>query len=706
MQTKPIPFLAVRRRAETLMPRLALLLLGTSAILSLLAPPARSQTAIPPVTVTADRAEPAGAMTVPDAEDARTRIEKTAGGVDIVPAEEMRDGRASTVKDVLDYVPGVFAQSKYGQEDSRLSIRGSGLSRSFHLRGTRILRDGVPITDADGAGDTMEIDPLAVDYTEVYKGANALQYGASLLGGAVNFVSPTGRSQPGFLLRQEFGSFDTLRSQFGAGGAIDNFDYYVTPTYSHSSGFRDHTDQDYTRLNGNVGYRFGDGAETRFFLSAANINQKIPNSLTRSQALASPSWTTPQSFTGNTKRNIEAIRGASKTTFLTDSGEISVGFFAASKTLFHPLSSPSFSTVVDNEEINGGGFGRWTGETELAGHRNEMALGINYFTGVNQARSYTNAGGSRGSLTADADQISNTFEIYGENAFYVIPEVALIAGLQGTMAQRELQDKFLSNGNQSFDRGYNSINPKIGTRWDFAPRQQAFVNLSWSAEPPPFSELGTTATTTALEQQEARTLEIGARGRGSDLAWDAAVYRAWLQNELQTIQPASGAAVQQNVDGTIHQGIELGGDWVFGRDLAATGDNAMLRLAYTYSDFYFDGHPTYGNNDIPGAPKHYLRAALRYSHASGWYAGPNVEWVPRGYYVDNANSAKTPAYALLGARAGYDFGNGLTLFVDGRNLLDRTYISNVGTTTTANANSTLYNPGDGRAVYFGAELHW
>ncbi|WP_374301135.1 TonB-dependent receptor family protein [Ferrovibrio sp.] len=697
-------FFALRRKAEKLLPKVALALLGTSAALALLTPSAHSQTVTRPITVTG-KAE-TDSITVPDAGEARRRIENTAGGVDIVPADEVRDGRANTVKDVLDFVPGVFAQPKYGQEDSRLSIRGSGLSRSFHLRGTRILRDGVPITDADGAGDTMEIDPLAVDYTEIYKGANALQYGASLLGGAVNFVSPTGRSQPGFLLRQELGSFDSLRSQFGAGGAQGNFDYYVTPTYSHSSGYRDHTDQDYTRLNGNVGYRFGDGAETRFYLSAANINQKIPNSVTKSQALASPSWTSPQSFSGNTKRNIEAIRAASKTTFLTDSGEATVGFFAASKTLFHPLSSPGFSTVVDNEEVNGGGFARWTGDTQVAGHRNEMTLGLNYFTGNNHAKSFTNVGGARGSLTADADQTSDTLEVYGENAFYVVPDVALIAGLQGTMARRELDDNFLSNGNQSFERGYNSVNPKFGTRWDFAPHMQAFVNYSWSSEPPPFSELGTTATTTALEQQESRTLELGSRGRHGDLAWDAAIYRAWLHNELQTIQPATGQAVQQNVDNTIHQGIELGGDWVFARNLAATDDSTTLRLAYTYSDFFFDGHPTYGNNDIPGAPRHYLRAELRYAHASGWYAGPNVEWVPQGYYVDNANTLKTDPYLLLGAKAGYDFGNGLKLFLDGRNLLDKTFISNASTTTSATASSALFNPGDGRAVFVGAEYRW
>ena len=80
--------------------------------------------------------------------------------------------------------------------------------------------------------------------------------------------------------------------------------------------------------------------------------------------------------------------------------------------------------------------------------------------------------------------------------------------------------------------------------------------------------------------------------------------------------------------------------------------------------------------------------------------------VPQAYHVDNANTLKTEPYALLGAKAGYDFGNGVKLFAEGRNLLDRTFISNVSTTTIASASAALFNPGEGRAVYGGIEVRW
>ena len=134
---------------------------------------------------------------------------------------------ANTIKDILDYVPGVFAQPKWG-DDTRLSIRGSGLSRNFHLRGVQLYMDGIPINTADGYGDFQEIDPTAYKYVEVFKGANALQFGANSLGGAINFVTPTGRDPFSNGGRVDIGAFGFQRLQANAGGANGPWDGFVT----------------------------------------------------------------------------------------------------------------------------------------------------------------------------------------------------------------------------------------------------------------------------------------------------------------------------------------------------------------------------------------------------------------------------------------------------------------------------------------------
>ncbi len=116
------------------------------------------------------------------------------GGVAIVDAEDYKRGRATNLKDALDYAPGVFVQPRFGSEESRLSIRGSGIQRTFHGRGLKLMQDGVPLNLADGGFDFQAIEPLAAQYIEVYRGANALEYGSTTLGGAINFVSHTGHT--------------------------------------------------------------------------------------------------------------------------------------------------------------------------------------------------------------------------------------------------------------------------------------------------------------------------------------------------------------------------------------------------------------------------------------------------------------------------------------------------------------------------------
>ncbi|BCB18647.1 hypothetical protein OCUBac02_15410 [Bosea sp. ANAM02] len=174
-----------------------------------------TQIALPEINV-----QGGGSLTVPTIDGAREIIQRTPGAVAVVPGSAFKDSPASTIKDIVDYVPGVFAQPKWG-DDTRLSIRGSGLSRNFHLRGTQLLMDGIiPLNTADGYGDFQEIEPSFYRYVEVFRGSNALRFGANALGSAINFVMPTGYDAPRAELRVDAGSFGALRTQGAVAGVM------------------------------------------------------------------------------------------------------------------------------------------------------------------------------------------------------------------------------------------------------------------------------------------------------------------------------------------------------------------------------------------------------------------------------------------------------------------------------------------------------
>ncbi len=662
-----------------------------------------------------------GSLGVPNTTEARAEIERTPGAVDVVSDKEYKTSTPSvTIKDALDYVPGVFVQPKFG-EDSRLSIRGSGLSRNFHGRGVQLLMDGVlPITTADGNSDFQEIDPTAYRYIEVYKGGNALRYGANSLGGAINFVMPTGYDSDLFGMRTDIGSFGFHKVTASSGGVFGAADYFITGTWQEQDGFRDHSEGESTRLAMNIGYRLTPDIETRFYLNTNTIRQSIPGAVTRDEALTNPERAfvrpgQPSGFfsIGNDnvdrdyRRNIDSTRVANRTTVRLARGTVvELGGFYFDRHLDHPIFA-----IVDNENEEYGGFARLVDDRWIGGTRNRLIAGVNVHNGDVRARLFRNELGSTGPLRSDANQKSKNTTVYAENSFFVTPTVALVAGLQYADISRSLTDRFLSNGDESRAADFQFWSPKAGVVWDVTPTAQIFANVSRSQEAPTFNEITINAgDVVALDPQESTTYEIGTRGRLPGFHWDLAVYHARLENEFQCLAVGStGTCTQVNIDRSIHQGVEVGGGAALISGLFVSGERAdevWLNAAYTYSDFRFDGDATFGDNDLPGAPRHAVRAELLYKHPSGIYAGPNVEWIPEAYVVDSANTFKTEAYALLGAKLGFDNGGSWTAYIEGRNLTDEAYISSANIATTANANSTPFEPGSGRAVYGGVQIKW
>jgi len=680
--------------------RLALAMAGALPLL------AAAQTAPTLAPIVVQGAAPAS-LTVPPTEEARTLIQRTPGGVALVGDTQWRTTQAATLKDILDYTPGVFVQPKWG-EDARLSIRGSGLSRYYHLRGINLYQDGVPLNEADGSSDFQWIDPSAYRYTEVYKGANGLRYGASTLGGAINFVSPTGRDAPAFQGRIDTGSYGWWRAQASTGFAGDRLDGFITGGWQRQDGYRDHSAGDAQRVSGNLGWRLSDTAETRFFLTAVRVRQEIPGSVTREQALDDPRRAAAANELNDWQRNVDGVRLANRTTFVDGDNTYEIGGWITRNHLHHPIYQ-----YLDNLSHNYGGYARLTNATPLAGHDNRFTLGITYSGGRIDAQNYVNAGGEKGQKLSQTSDRAGNLVIYGENAYDVVPGVSLIAGGQYLYATRDRRDVY-NGGNpptRNGDKHYDFFNPKLGVLWQAAERTQVYANVSRSAEPPTFGDMNfsTGNDLDRLRPQRATTAEIGTRGEGSRFSWDVSAYRAWVKNELQCVSsPFNICDRTANLDRTVHQGLEAGFSWAFLQGLFARdgqADRLVLNAAYTFSDFRFDDDRDWGNNRIPGVPRHFLRAEVLYRHPSGFYAGPNVEWVPQAYYVDNANTLRTDAYALLGARLGWE-NKRYTFYVDARNLTGRKYIASASVTDRATPASALFEPGSGRAVFAGVQMRY
>jgi iron complex outermembrane recepter protein len=630
--------------------------------------------------------------TAPGVDAARVEASRVAGGANIVSSEEYSDGRASNLLDVFSMTPGVFVQPRFGAEEARMSIRGSGLQRTFHMRGIYLLHDGIPITLADGSGDFQAIEPLALAYTQVMRGANALEYGGTTLGGSVNFISPSGHDGAGFHPRVEGGSFGYRRVTLSYGGMSGDTDYFLSASGYRQEGYRDWSQQENARAFGNFGIKLRDNLETRFFFAGIHTDSELPGSLTKAQLTNDARQANPGSLSGQQKRDFDLYRIANRT--VIDFGsrflELTAGY--SDKDLWHPI----FQVLQQrSHDYNVGA--RYVSEGSLAEHANRVVFGLTpSWNRVGDSR-FVNVSGQRGAPTARSRQTSQNFVVYGQNEFALNSGWTFIAGAQWTDAERRYRDEFLSNGDQSLDASYTQLSPKLGFLWQVRDNWTVFGNLSDSFEAPSFGELTGGTGVDLLDAQTARTVEIGTRGTLSRFAWDLAAYNASVRNELLSLNTPTGQPLGTvNAARTLHRGIEAGLDVTVVQSL-------RWRSSYLLNDFRFDDHLTYGNNTLPGIPKHFYRGELTWTAASNYYVTLTNEWSPDRFAIDMANSWFADSYAAWGAKIGQSRRT-FSWFIEGRNLANRRYATTTGVIADAlGGDSAQFLPADGRAVYLGVD---
>ena len=628
--------------------------------------------------------------------DARRRLSETPGAVSVISSESYQNRFAVGLDDVLRDAPGVYAQKKWGG-DIRISIRGSGIGNANHNRGLLIAQDGLPLNEADGFGDSQIADPLTTRFTEVYRGGNALRFGGALLGGAINMVTPTGRTA-GFdnQLRIDGGSFGLLRQSLALARQGGDWDLYAGVTNQTGQGWRSQSQQNIQFASFNLGRSFGEDREVRLIVNGSNINQEIPGALTRAQFQSDPSQTAPANYALDYQRNQRGLRGSLRTSWrLNDSLVFEGGVYGLWKDLDHPIFQ-----VIDQQSRNWGAFGRLDWEGEIGGMRADAYGGLWLRKGDLDSNFYANLGTARGAPRSRTLQNADAMDLFGEGRLFITDSLALVAGGTWGRAGRDYESFALPGVGGTFNlkasKDYDWFAPRVGLLWEAPDGAQVFANLTRSVEPPNFGSMSPTGTGFApVEAQEAWTAEIGTRGRRGPFTWDVTLYRAELEKEMLQFTVAPGIPASTfNADRTIHQGLEAALDW-------QVTPHWRLRQTWTWSDFRFDGDVQYGDNRLPIVPEHFYRAELRYQSPTGWFVAPSVEWSASDITVDYRNTTTAPSYAVFNLNAGWTVTDDVQVFVDVRNLADEAYVSNVQAAILAAPATAAYWPGDGRSVFAG-----
>jgi iron complex outermembrane receptor protein len=676
----------------------------------------RPETTLPPVVVEGSR--------VPDERtrtdtEAREELRRVPGGTSVVGQQTIEQSRAANLKDALDFVPGVFVQPRFGAADeSQISIRGSGLRGNFHLRGLNVLIDGFPYGNADGFSDFEALELLTTKRLEVYKGANALRFGGYTLGGAINFVSKTGYDTPLIELRSAAGSFGYLKNYVGTGQVYGPFDLYVGLSDTEVNGFRQHGDQIRRRAYASLGYRLAGGTTVRLDLGYVQNEENLPGALTAPEMDRNRRQRNPAASAFSEERNYDYTRGALTVRTPLSENQVLEWFTQLNyQDMDHPLSF----AIIDDTTYSYGTELRYVLTAPFFGLASRLTAGFQFFGTRQIDVNFVNNRGNRGAKNKDQFNIANNIAGYVEEQLDLTAAFTAVAGGRVNYATREVRDRFEANGNPSDAVDFFSASPRAGFVWKVVPTVQVFGNASHAYEPPLLLELTAPGqiggNLSQLTAQKSWQFEVGTRGNaGERLAWDVSVYDAELWDEIQNVnvQPFPGAPFTipryRNIDRSRHTGVEAGVDLLLAKDilsrigLGRTGDTLRARAAYTWSRFVFVNDANFGDNDLPGAPRHFIQTELRYDHGSGFWMAPGLDIVPKGYFVNSQNDARNDPYTLVNFKAGFEHKpSGLGVFFEARNLTDTSYSAAV---TTDDANRRFFFPGDGRSFYGGLSWRW
>ena len=634
-------------------------------------------------------------------EEAQEELDLRAGGTSVIGAEDFEDGRATTLSDVLSFAPGVLTQTRHGEE-TRLSIRGSGIQRGFQLRGVQLYQDGIPLNLADGSGDFQSIDPLAIDFVEIWRGGSALEYGSSTLGGAINFVTPTGRTVAPLTVRLDAGSFGLWRGNVQAGGAQGDFDGIVGFTAGKQDGWRDQSATRAKRASANFGYSIDETLEARLFLNYVDSELEMPGPLSLAQVEDDPDQAGRNYSELDASNDYISKRAAGRLSWApaADSEVIASAFYFE-----RDRNHPTIFGILDQDVRNMGFDVRGVldfAETDAA---RRLVVGVSAARYLGKEDRFTNDGGEPGTYRGRTELDGRTYVAYAEYSHGLSDALTVQAGTQLTRADRELDN--LASPTRSYDETFYGLSPKLGLLYDLDEANQLYASVSRSFEPAPFGEARVLPDLPLPDAQEATTYEIGWRHRSERLHLEAAGYYSKIDNEFLALVDENGASLgTTNADATLHRGVE------FGASLSVS-ETVAVQASYLWSDFRFDDDVTFGDNQIAGIPPHSLNARLLWMPLPWLTITPMVEWRGGETWIDHANSVNDDGYTLLHLGFSGDLPDvpewdvewDIEWFVDIRNLTDQRYISTTLVRDDVNGLDTVsYFPGEPRSIFGG--IRW
>ncbi|HEV8400919.1 MAG TPA: TonB-dependent receptor [Gemmatimonadales bacterium] len=670
----------------------------------------RDTVPLPPVTVTATR----HATSLMAAPLAVTQIKK----------RDLFGTAGYGLDDALSLVPGVVVQSRYGNQDVRIAIRGYGArgagdrSNAGTARGIRVLLDGFPETEPDGRTSFDGIDLAAAQSIEVIR-SNASAVWGNAAGGVVSVSTVPEFDDRLGAVEPTVGSFGLQRWALRSGVRLGVGKLAASFVRSDFAGWREHSASERSLLNVALVTPLTEHTDLGVYAVGSHNVFRIPGPLTAAQVAADPRQANA-TYLGRDERRDNLVGRLG----LTVNHRVSERVDLAAMAFVNPkvLHRSERGTFRDFTRYHVGG----NTVVRLGG----LIVGADFAAQDGAILFYSlTSQGTRGDTLRDDKREG------ARNAGVFVTEE--VTRGRWTMALGARYDNITYDYQNFLDpsidarKAFTGITPKVGVTYRLGPLHSVYASLGGGVEAPagnetdPASTFGqdtVTAINPLLDPIRSITYEAGTKrilafGDGwiRDLSYDVALYQTAVTDE---IVPYRGGRFYFTAGKVRRRGAELGL-----RARMANGLSLQTALAFAdhrYTVYVVDsvhyGAPgafaDYGGNRVVGVPN--LTYAVAVALAPPAWRPLRLRVGVQGmssYFADDANQVRVPAYRIATATVGTDEplkisgGLGVTGFVTVVNLFDQQYIGSAFLNPDVVAGEAVaFEPGLPRHVIVGVTL--
>ncbi|OED63831.1 ligand-gated channel protein [Vibrio tasmaniensis ZS-17] len=609
--------------------------------------------------------------------------EETPQGITVIDEEQLEQRGVKSLNQALRYAPGVVTEQKGASVTmyDTFSIRGFSNNQSYY--------DGLVLPFLTGWNLQPQIDPIAIQQVEVFKGPTSVLYGSMPPGGMVNMIAKAPQEDGSTKVGVSTGSRNLMEASIDTSGQLgdSDFSYRLVALARKQDSQVDNAEEERYVIAPSLDWQVSDRTLINFNLYYQNdpsmgTNSAMPLEVLKasdpSVSMGDKNWSTFErevlmlGYKINHQINdnwtfLQNARYTDASLYQENTYHTATNFNPATGSLIrnaYSTDEDSQSFVIDNQV---------SGRVEISGLEHNLLFGVDYLklTGDSLYKEFTANAGFYGfdayNPNNDLLDKSQLQENYREShditteqlGLYFQDQVrydalVLLAGGRYDMFKAS-DDKNSSyptyDGKEEAD--HNQFSYRVGALYELDNGISPFVSYATSFEP----AAGTDINGNSLKPQLGEQVELGIKHLSPDMSQQVTASYFHITKKDSIAADPSDPTYRSKIQlGEVRsQGVEVEGRWFVTEDWD-------VNASYTYVDMEVteDANPDLEGTTPIYVPTHAANLWSNYYVYGGALAG--TRWSAGARYMgememDATNTqGKVPSYTVVDLSLGYDLG--------------------------------------------------